>query len=414
MDATGVKEKTAGFQTALEVEQIVRSYGCVPATVAIISGKLCVGISSSQIEWLGSGAKAIKASRRDLSFLISQGLHGGTTVSATMIAAYLAGISLFATGGIGGVHKDVNNTFDISADLRELGRTPVAVVSAGIKSILDIPRTLEYLETEGVGVYTYGPTTDFPSFFTRKTMGHKLQLTSGNLIAVPVPTEHEADPENIALIKNNAMVASQIAVALSGLQKGRAHQGQSARSFSTTSRYYNKNQRDHHTQQVVVIGGINIDITASFCDSHVLPNGDTYPGSIRQSLGGVGRNIADGLARLGQNTVLLSTIGHDSYSNLLEVECSHMDLSHTLRCNDYSSAIYCAILNHEGALINGISDFDIHKKIDRDYLSKHEDVICRAALVIFDGNIPADSMAYLTDICYQHSIPNSIETNPLK
>jgi pseudouridylate synthase len=154
--------------TAREVEQVIRDAGAVPATIAIIGGKICVGLSAPQLEMMGASNEVIKVSRRDLPFALSQGRLGATTVSATMICAQLAGIEVFVTGGIGGVHRGAETSFDISADLQELAVTNVAVVCAGVKSILDIGLTLEYLETHGVPVLSVGQ-PGFPAFFTRES-----------------------------------------------------------------------------------------------------------------------------------------------------------------------------------------------------------------------------------------------------
>ena len=156
-------------ETALNVEKIVRDNGAVPATICIIGGKLIVGASADEIEYLGkSGHNVIKASRRDLPVLLSKGLDGATTVASTMIGASLAGIRVFATGGVGGVHRGATETMDISADLDELANTSVIVVCAGCKSILDLKLTLEYLETKGVPVIGYG-TEELPAFYTDKS-----------------------------------------------------------------------------------------------------------------------------------------------------------------------------------------------------------------------------------------------------
>jgi pseudouridine-5'-phosphate glycosidase len=153
-------------QTAREVEQVIRDAGAVPATIAIIDGRICIGLADDQLELLGQARDAIKVSRRDLAYVLSQAKLGATTVAATMICAKLAGIEVFVTGGIGGVHRGAETSFDISADLQELAQTGVAVVCAGVKSILDIGLTLEYLETHGVPVVSVGQPA-FPAFFTR-------------------------------------------------------------------------------------------------------------------------------------------------------------------------------------------------------------------------------------------------------
>ena len=156
-------------ETALNVEKIIRDNGAVPATIAVIKGRLKAGLSAEEIDYLGkTGTAVAKASRRDLPVLVAEGRDGATTVTTTMIIAHMAGIQVFATGGIGGVHRGAETTMDISADLEELAQTPVMVVCAGAKSILDLGLTLEYLETKGVPVIGYG-TEELPAFYTRKS-----------------------------------------------------------------------------------------------------------------------------------------------------------------------------------------------------------------------------------------------------
>ena len=261
-------------QTAREVEQIIRDGGAVPATIAIIDGKICIGLSDAQLEQLGNTEGVLKVSRRDLPYVLSQKKLGATTVAATMICADLAGIRVFVTGGIGGVHRGAESSFDISADLQELAHTSVAVVCAGAKSILDLPLTLEYLETHGVPVVSVGQ-AQFPAFFTRDSglnadfqlddaaslaafiaTKWQLGLNGGVVVANPVPEAHampkaeidamteqalrEADEQgvsgkavtpfllarikqltggrsldtNIALVKNNARLGAALAKAL--------------------------------------------------------------------------------------------------------------------------------------------------------------------------------------------------------
>ncbi len=155
-------------ETARLLERTVRENGAVPATIAILGGKVHVGITEDELEFLATSDAIIKASRRDLPVVFAKGLHAATTVATTMICANMAGIRIFATGGVGGVHRGAQRTFDISADLQELGRTNVAVISAGSKSILDLPLTREYLETLGVPVLGYG-TDELPAFYTRES-----------------------------------------------------------------------------------------------------------------------------------------------------------------------------------------------------------------------------------------------------
>ena len=182
-------------QTALLVEQTIRDNGAVPATIAIIGGRLKAGLSTEEIEYLGRTGRAVaKASRRDLPALVARGADGATTVATTMIIAHMAGIRIFATGGIGGVHRGAELTMDISADLEELAQTPVMVVCAGAKSILDLGLTLEYLETKGVPVIGYG-TEELPAFYTRKSgFGVDYRVDSpAELAANPIPEEYAMD-----------------------------------------------------------------------------------------------------------------------------------------------------------------------------------------------------------------------------
>lgn len=260
------------LDVALALEAVVREAGAVPATIAILSGQITVGLTDEQLVYLAKAENVRKCSRRDLPIAVGQGEDGATTVAGTMIVAHMAGIRVFATGGIGGVHR--GHPFDVSADLLELGRTPVTVVCAGAKAILDLPLTLEVLETQGVPVIGYG-TEEFPAFYTRSSglpvdvrcdtpqevaavvrARDDLNLLGGTLVTVPVPPEDElsaaeaevaiatalAEAEaqgikgkavtpfllarvseltgeaslraNMALLLNNARVASAIAVAL--------------------------------------------------------------------------------------------------------------------------------------------------------------------------------------------------------
>ena len=203
-------------ETALAVEKIVRENGAVPATIAIIGGRLKAGLSPEEIEYFGKkGPEIAKASRRDLPVLIAKGQDGACTVTTTMMIAAMAGISVFATGGIGGVHRGAETTMDISADLEELGQTPVMVICAGAKSILDLGLTLEYLETKGVPVIGYG-TDELPAFYTRKSgfgvdyrldtpaelaaafhAQREMGLKGGMLVTNPIPEEYSMDADVI-------------------------------------------------------------------------------------------------------------------------------------------------------------------------------------------------------------------------
>ena len=210
------------IETALSVEAIIRANGAVPATIAIHQGKIHVGLTDSIFEYFAKSNEIIKASRRDLSFALSQGLSASTTVAATMICAKLANIDFFVTGGIGGVHFGAGQSFDVSADLMELANTPINVICAGAKSILDLPKTLEYLETQGVPIISY-QSDDFPAFYSRLSnlpapirldtvkdisqlihCQRSLGLCNGIVIANPIPVAHDIPMEAMTMILQQA------------------------------------------------------------------------------------------------------------------------------------------------------------------------------------------------------------------
>ena len=264
----------ANVETARAVEQVVRDNGAVPATITVLDGRIRVGLSGRELGAIGQAKDVVKASGRDLGAVLARRGSAGTTVSATMLIAAIAGIGVFATGGVGGVHRGAEETFDVSADLTELGRTDVVVVCAGVKSILDIAKTLEYLETQRVPVYAFG-SDDFPAFYTRSSglkadhrfdevaamaraiaLHRALGTGTGGMVANPIPAADALDPAfidgaiadavaeaakkgisrkeltpflltrinelsggrslaaNIALVKNNAALAARIAAEL--------------------------------------------------------------------------------------------------------------------------------------------------------------------------------------------------------
>ncbi len=374
-----------------EVEAVVREHGAVPATIAVLAGRLHVGLSRAQIEHLGrEGHSVTKCSRRDLAVVIARRLDGSTTVSATMIVAKMAGISVFVTGGIGGVHRDA--PFDVSADLSELGRTGgMAVVCSGAKSILDIGATLEVLETQGVTVVTLGQ-PQFPAFFTRKSafashvesasLGEvaqmlranaRLRLGSGLLVAVPVPAETEASPRveeateqavreakqrgvtgkdvtpfllqrisdltgaeslkaNIALIKNNARIGAQLAALLQPVP-------------------------------LLVIGGAAMDLALGAAGEALVLGESNIATSLAASPGGVGRNLAECLARLasGLRVSFASAVGRDEAGQRivrelqqLGVDCAAVAVSDAL-----PTATYCSVLRPSGELAVALAAMSI-------------------------------------------------------
>ena len=215
------------LKVAGEMERIIRGYGVIPATISIIRGKIKVGLTEGELEFMATSKDILKASRRDLAAIVAKGLNGATTVAATMVVAEKAGIKVFATGGIGGVHRGAEKTFDISADLQELARTPVAVVCSGAKAILDLPLTREYLETMGIPVIGFR-SEEMPAFYCResglrvdyvvddeveaaKIIGtmEDLELGGGLLIANPVPEEHALSMEYMNKMIDGAVRAAE-------------------------------------------------------------------------------------------------------------------------------------------------------------------------------------------------------------
>jgi len=349
------------FEIAKELEAIVRSHYAVPATIAIIRGKIHIGLTENELMELaqnGDESKVVKVSKRDIAEVLAGGRQiGATTVSATSWIAHRAGIKVFVTGGIGGVHRYGESTMDISSDLHELGRVPIAVVCSGVKSILDIGKTLEVLETYGVAVIGYN-TTEFPSFFTKysgfqvnrrlntsQQCAHliatheNLQMDSGILIAVPIPDDEEANGtviesaiqkaleeanekgitgneitpfllkrineltrgeslrSNIALLKNNARVGAEISFALSSLYNRSSTSRAEEHSSSSSSHRNFLSILNRTFYPVVIVGGASVDLIGQ--SKSTLVHGESNPGKVSQYWGGVGRNIAEVLSRLG-------------------------------------------------------------------------------------------------------------------
>ncbi|XP_077990684.1 uncharacterized protein LOC144445007 [Glandiceps talaboti] len=454
------------LSTAQLVESVVRDNNATPATIAILDGKIHVGLTNEQLERISSSKDSVKVSRRDFAPVLARSQLGGTTVAATMVIAHKVGIPVFVTGGIGGVHRGAETTMDVSADLTELGRTPVAVVSAGVKSILDIGLTLEYLETEGVTIATYGETKDFPAFFTSKS-AHKapynvqspqeaaqmiakslsLNLQSGVLIAVPIPEEEapageaiedsiqqaliEAKRDNIQgkevtpyvlqrvmeltqgkslaanliLIKNNAKVGSQIACELARIQT--EHTDNCTLQPHTSSRPKRNTSKTSSTQQSrpVIIGASIVDFMAALSNKNVVYHGMTNPGILKQTYGGVARNLADCMSRLGESPLFISAVGVDDHADNLINYCKHMDTSCIQRLPGQQTATYCVVLESSGECLLGIGDTDIPLQMTPDFIRQFEKEISSAPLVCMDANIPAETIQYVCELCHHYGIP---------
>ncbi|XP_051160124.1 uncharacterized protein LOC127280860 [Leptopilina boulardi] len=433
------------LETALQVEDAVRKNGAIPATIAILDGKVHIGINEKEIEQLSNlpRQKVIKCSRRDLSYVISKKLNGSTTVSSTMLLANLAGIEIMATGGIGGVHRGAELNFDVSADLTELGRTPVTVVCAGVKAILDIPKTLEYLETKGVPVVTIGESLNFPAFYSRETFDkikapmkvsnveeaasliraqRELNINSGLLFAVPIPESHAIDPEeieiniqkallkakenhitgkeitpfllqelaeltvgqsvqsNIALITNNAKVAAEIAQNLNCKNNSQVNKSSNLKG------------------KPVVIGGAVFDTILQVKEHQITFNGSTHRGKSREACGGVGRNVASALVHLGlYDTKFISVIGNDEAGRAIIKSFRGAGDALQILSNK-STARYNGILDNKGECCFGIGEMDAFSEIDVPLVKKHYSVLEKADLIVLDGNPPIETMRAILDI----------------
>ncbi|KAJ2851524.1 hypothetical protein IWW36_001008 [Coemansia brasiliensis] len=430
------------IQTARQVEQVVAAHGSTPATIALIDGKIHIGLSDSELLRLGEGKEpVVKTSRRDMAMVLSQGILGATTVSGTMLAAHMAGIQVFATGGIGGVHRGAESTMDISADLTELGRTPVAVVCAGAKSILDLPKTLEYLETLGVPVVAYGDSNDFPAFFIPKSglkapwslnqpdqvaklisSSMSLGLQNGLVIAVPIPSEHvnasskieqaievalrelrdygiygkEATPfllkrvaeitggaslaANIELVKNNAQIASQI-----------------ARSLADINSSCKIEKQTRTSRPLLVVGCVAMDIISQIQanGSSQLEMGTSYPGTASTSIGGVGHNIACAAHLLGADTALLATLGNDVYGKSIKADMQSLGMdtqflqypkgnAHTAMCK--------MIYEPKGELLIAVADMQINSMLNSQHIDDTFDKL-NPSVVGLDANIETQAIA---------------------
>ncbi|KAH8374353.1 hypothetical protein KR200_007885 [Drosophila serrata] len=440
--------------TALAVEEQVRCHGAVPATIGILDGRIKVGLTREELTTLAEKPRdqVIKCSRRDLPFVVARKQSGGTTVAATMIIAHRVGIKVFATGGIGGVHRDGQESLDVSADLTELGRTPVAVVCSGVKSILDIPRTLEYLETQGVCVASYMSSGGiFPDFYTRDSgctvpydLGsaqeaakllqswQELQMQSGVLIGVPIPEEFAADKakieaaiqeataqakaqgvsgkevtpfllaaiakitrgsslkSNIALIKNNAKVAAQIAASLSEI---------SSRSGAASASGIGK--------KPLVVGASILDLSFTVDDQKrdVKLDGATYSAVAKQAAGGVGRNIAEGIYKLYGDVNLISAVGNDQMGHtLLQMMPKALKRGMILESNQNTS-LCSLIFDKYGDCKLILGNMEIHQSITPETLQAHHQFFAEAPIIVMDSNISEDAMASILQQAQKNKIP---------
>ncbi|XP_068141599.1 uncharacterized protein [Drosophila tropicalis] len=444
-------------ETALQVEEEVRQAGAIPATIGILDGCIRVGLTGEELKELACKPReeVIKCSRRDLPYVVASCKSGGTTVAATMLLAHQVGIDIFATGGIGGVHREGHITMDVSADLVELGRTPVAVICSGIKSILDIPRTLEYLETQGVCVASFeSPQRMFPDFFTRDSQCQVpynlntiqeaakllrswkgLNLQSGALIGVPIPHKFAANKKeidqaiidanqkalengikgkdvtpfllkaiteitkgkslesNMALIKNNAKIAGQIAKEM----KTPKQQIFPSSSLSTSS-----------VASPLVIGASILDLSFQYksSDRELNLDGGTYKATSQLTAGGVGRNIAEGLYKLYGQVNLISAIGRDKLGqSLCQLMPKEMQ-SHLILDENQATSLCSLVFDKSGDCKLILGNMDIHSiSISPELLLQQSQLFSQAPLVIMDSNISVESMETVLNLAAKYNLP---------
>lgn len=450
-------------ECAQRVEAACSAAGATPATIAILGGVIHVGLDSAQLEQLGrAGKDCKKCSRRDFAHVIATKSHGATTVSGTMFVASLVGISVFVTGGIGGVHRGVESTMDISADLNELGRTPVAVICAGVKSILDIPRTLEYLETQGVPVACVGA-DEFPAFFTRRSgcpapmrvdsgreaaamihAGKQLDMANGYVFGVPIPESEEAAAEpieaatsralaeaneqgvkgrditpfllgrinqltsgaslksNIALIMHNVQVGAGIAVELAKLQK--------SGSAAVTSSF------PDDIRVPVVIGGTNQDLLGRPVSGGKLLLGTSNPGTIARCWGGVGRNVAEALGRLGTQPILITAVGADEQGAAMQRHCAEVGISTAgvVSSPSHATSTYMAILDEKGDLFTTIADMAATEVLDAGLHLPSVDAMRTCPVMVVDGNVSPRFLAAACDLAYESNTPVFFEPTSIE
>lgn len=442
------------LEMGMAVEKVIRAEGCVPATTAFLGGQAKVGLTGKELERLANSRGNQKVSRRDIPSALARGLNGGTTVAATMILAKKAGIKVFATGGLGGVHRGVSETWDISADLEELSKTPIAVVCSGPKSILDVPKTLEYLETKGVPVATYGQVS-VPGFFTRDSgvespytfdspedaaamirAGTEFGMENGYVFCVPCPKHlampaHVADRAiesaleqaalqgisgkattpyllkkvweatggdsintNIEFVKNNARVAAQISRSLAALEGSISIQIPT-RLEPRAKPPVRTLQRSTEVPRVLAVGALAQDITCSLDAENISVS--SYPGTITTALGGAAHNVALASAYGGAHTRLVSVVGERESEEISKSLSPALDASGVL-VSEKRTARYISMNDSKGELIVACADMEsISTQLQLKHLNTQLN-LANDGVIVFDGNIGKDQTQAILDL----------------
>ncbi|KAJ7103578.1 indigoidine synthase A-like protein [Mycena belliarum] len=468
-------------QVTKELELVVRSTGCIPATIGIVAGRIKIGLENSDLERLADvqrTPRTSKISRRDIAPALAMKADGGTTISATLIFAALAGIRVFATGGLGGVHRGGETSMDVSADLHDLARCPVGLVSGGIKSILDIGRYVAYRsETLGVPVIPYSKSRDFPAFFSPRSgletpwnvndpetaarilyTQWQLGMDSGALIAVPIPEEYAAKGEiiqqavdqavreseengiskrgkdatpwllsrvadltkhgsidsNIALLKNSALIGGQIAAQYQVLANQSTRPAE--KTYAGGVELQKPSALTSAPAKVLVIGSSALDISAQAQDVAEGAEGahSTSPGSVKLTLGGVARNIAEACTRMGEPALLISPIGKDAWGRLLyeETEAIGMRTDGFVK-RDEQTAVCNLFLSSTGNLVGGVADMRIAEELDMKSIQPH---IAKnnPTMIAFDGNLSSDTIKDVVLHCVERNITSDEPTSIIK
>jgi pseudouridine-5'-phosphate glycosidase/pseudouridine kinase len=441
----------------------VRAQGATPATIAILDGIVHVGLEREALERVATlGAACRKVSRRDVAHVIASATHGATTVASTMLIAHRAGIHVFVTGGIGGVHRGAESSMDVSADLAELARTPMAVICAGVKSILDIPRTVERLETDGVSLIGF-QTDEVPAFYSRHSgvpaplrldaerdvalliaANHRLALNSGVVLCVPVPAADEADAQaietatlqalketadqriagrditphvlkrvteltggaalqaNIKLVLNNARVGARVAVELNRVLHGPAAGTATASAAAGAVAQL--------PLGVAVVGGAVCDVIARPLRAPT-NTGDKNRGTVQLAAGGVGRNIAQAIAQLGTAGVRLVTVvsadplGHFVLARTRAARVDVTSVSVLPAAAGERTAVYNGMLDATGELSVGVSDMAVFDSLTPALvLPRLELSGGDIKLVVLDGNVPQDTIVAVCKHCAEHKV----------